>query len=102
MVDLIDPNDWLNPYRNLCREEANLEGSHSNFMFLHDEESRLRGIIEGLKPNADFQRKYFRRQLEFCLQLLKLWEWKRKAANRAWKATLRARDQAIQGDENST
>ena len=59
MSEVVNHNDILCRYRNLCPEEAAFERATDYTMFLHGEEDRLRGLIAGLRINADFQRVYY-------------------------------------------
>ena len=91
MANQVNHNDFLCLYRNLCTEESAFEQATDYTVFLHDEEDRLHGLLSELRPNADFQRIYYEQQLVFCLQLLKTWKRKSRAASHAWRSVLRAK-----------
>ena len=91
MSEVVNYNDILCRYRNLCPEEADFERATDYTIFLHGEEDRLRGLIAGLRINADFQRVYYYYQLVSCVHFLKIWKRKSKIASKAWKRVLRRR-----------
>ena len=59
MSETVDHRDILCRYRNLCPEEADFERATDYTTFLDGEEDRLRGLIAGLRFNADFERVYY-------------------------------------------
>jgi hypothetical protein len=91
MSETVNHRDILCRYRNLCPEEADFERATDYTTFLDGEEDRLRGLIAGLRFNADFERVYYNYQLISCVHLLKIWKKKSKRASKAWKKVLRRR-----------
>ena len=78
-------------FRDICEEEKEFEFSYENLMKMHDEEDRIRGLLNNLhsKPNAQSQKLALERKLEMCLQQLAYWKARFRSANRAWKNKIR-------------
>ena len=79
-------------FRNICAEEREFEFSYENLMKTHDEEDRIRGLLNNLhsKHNAQAQKLALERKLELCLRQLAYWKARFRSANRIWRNKIRA------------